>query len=181
MKKGKLAIRDLTLIAALTTVLFVQEQLLSFIPNVQLTVFLIVLYSKKFGFIKTSVITIIHVLLDNLFMGGINVYFTPAMLIGWLIIPLTLCTIFKKANTNISLAILGILYSLIYCWIYIIPNSILFKISYIEYLIADVLWELVLAASSFISILVLYNPISKLFEKFNIGVRWYEYKRSNFK
>jgi hypothetical protein len=170
MKKSKkLAIRDLTLIAVLTTILFVQEQLLSFIPNVQLTVFLIILYSKKLGFVKTSIITIIHVLLDNLFLGGINLYFTPAMMIGWLMIPLTLCTIFKKFNSNITLAILGIIYSFIYCWIYIIPNMILFKFNFIDYLIADIIFEIVLAISSFVSTLLLYNPMSKLFEKFNIG------------
>lgn len=170
MKKSvKLSIKDLSLIAVLTTILFVQEQLLTFIPNVQLTIFLIVLYSKKLGFVKTSIITIIHVLLDNLFLGGINLYFTPAMLVGWLIIPATLCTIFKKANSNISLAILGAIYSFIYCWIFIIPNVLLFKFNYIDYLIADLLFEIILATSSFVSILFLYNPLSKLFVKFNIG------------
>jgi hypothetical protein len=168
MSSSKLAIKDLTLIAVLTTILFVQEQLLSFIPNVQLTVFLLVLYSKKLGLLKTMIITIIHVLLDNLFLGGINLYFTPAMMIGWLIIPLTLCTIFKKINSNLVLAILGAVYSFIYSWIYIIPNVILFNINFIDYLVADILWEVVLALSSFISILVLYNPLSKLFERFNI-------------
>lgn len=170
MKNGsKLAIRDLSLIAVLTTILFVQEQLLTFIPNVQLTVFLIVLYSKKLGFVKTSIITIIHVLLDNLFLGGINIYYTPAMLVGWLIIPTTLSTIFKKVHSNISLAILGAIYSFIYCWIYIIPNVILFKFNYIDYLIADIPFEIILVVSSFVSILLLYNPISKIFTKFNIG------------
>lgn len=167
-KNGKLAIKDLTLIAAFTTILFVQEQLLSFIPNVQLTVFLLVIYSKKLGLIKTSIITIIHVLLDCLFLGGINVYFTPAMMIGWLIIPFTLCTIFKKVNSNKVLAILGVIYSFIYSWLYIIPNVILFEIDWVAYFIADILWEVALAVSSFVSILLLYNPISKLFEKFNI-------------
>lgn len=170
MKNGsKLAIRDLSLIAVLTTILFVQEQLLTFIPNVQLTVFLIVLYSKKLGFVKTSIITIIHVLLDNLFLGGINFYYTPAMLVGWLIIPTTLSTIFKNVHSNISLAILGAIYSFIYCWIYIIPNVILFKFNYIDYLIADIPFEIILVVSSFVSILLLYNPISKIFTKFNIG------------
>lgn len=168
MSSSKLAIKDLTLIAVLATILFVQEQLLSFIPNVQLTVFLLVLYSKKLGLLKTAIITIIHVLLDNLFLGGINLYFTPAMMIGWLIIPITLTTMFKKINSNLGLAILGAIYSFIYCWIYIIPNTILFNINFIDYLVADVLWEIALALSSFISILVLYNPLSKLFERFNI-------------
>ena len=160
---SKLAIKDITLIAAFTTILFVQEQLLSFIPNVQLTVFLLVFYSKKLGLIKTLVITLVYVILDSLFMGGMNIYFTPVMLIGWLIIPITLCTIFKNVNSNIILSILGVIYSFIYSWLYIIPNVILFNIDWFAYFIADIAWEIVLAGSSFISILVLYNPMSKLY------------------
>ena len=175
MNRTKLTIKDLALMAILTTLLFVQEQLLSFIPNVQLTVFLIVLFSKKLGFFKTSIMVIVHTLLDNIFMGGINIYFTPAMLIGWLIIPLTLCTIFKKINSNKILAILGVLYSFIYCFIYIIPNMLLFNFGFIEYLIADIPFEIVLAISSFVSIYFLYNPISRLFDKFYYKGDSYEY------
>ena len=45
MDKTKIILttKDIALIAVLTGVLFVQEQLLSFIPNVQLTVFLLVI------------------------------------------------------------------------------------------------------------------------------------------
>lgn len=175
MNKKKLTIKDLALMAILTTLLFVQEQLLSFIPNVQLTVFLILLFSKKLGLVKTSIIVVIHTLLDNLYMGGINIYFTPAMLIGWLIIPLTLCTIFKKVNSNKTLALLGVLYSFTYCFIYIIPNSILFDFGIIEYLIVDIPFEIVLAITSFISIYFLYNPISRLFDKFYYKGDSYEY------
>ena len=76
----------------------------------------------KFGFIKTTIIIFIHVLLDNLIMGSMNIYSIPFMFIGWFIIPLTLNTIFKKVESHISLAILGFIFSFIYCWIFIISN-----------------------------------------------------------
>ena len=103
MKKKNqiLTTKDITLIALLATLLFIQEQALSFIPNVQLTVFLLVLFSKKFGLLKTIIISSIHVILDNLVMGSFNLIFVPFMLLGWLIIPITLNTIFKKVNSNI--------------------------------------------------------------------------------
>ena len=164
--KSILTTKDIALIAVLTGVLFVQEQLLSFIPNVQLTVFLLVIYSKKLGLVKTSVITIIHVLLDNMIMGSFNILYLPFMLVGWLIIPIMLNTLFKKVDSNIKLAFLGILFSFIYCWIYIIPNCIILEVDFITYLFADISWEILLAISSFISIILLYDPCSKIFDKF---------------
>ena len=82
----KITIKDMVIIAVCTAILFVQEELLSFLPNIQFTVFLIVLYSKKLGFFKTSFIVIIHTILDNLFMGSFNIIYFPFMLLGWLLI-----------------------------------------------------------------------------------------------
>ena len=53
---SKITIRDITIIVVLTAILFVQEAILSFIPNFQLTVFLVILYSKKLGTLKTTII-----------------------------------------------------------------------------------------------------------------------------
>lgn len=164
MKSEKLKIFDFVLIAILSSVLFVQEQVLSFLPNFQLTVFLLVLFSKKLGMLRTIIIVIIHVILDNIVMGSMSLYYTPTMLVGWLIIPITLNTIFKKIDTNINLAFLGILYSLIYSWLYLIPSSILTNVSPIAYLLGDILFEIILAMSSFISILLLYNPCAKVID-----------------
>ena len=54
-----MSVKRLVRIAILAAVLFVQEFALSFIPNVQLTVFLLVLYSKVFGLKKTCIIILI--------------------------------------------------------------------------------------------------------------------------
>lgn len=163
--KWHLATKDITLVALLTTLLFVQEQALVFIPNVQLTVFLIVLYSKKLGFLRTSLIVAIYVVLDNLVMGSFNLIYTPFMFIGWFLIPLLMCTIFRKVESNIALAFLGILFSLLYSWIFIIPNCIVLSVSFLSYLVADLLFEIILSLSSFLSILLLYNPLSKVLDR----------------
>ena len=156
--------KDITIIAVMTTILFVQEQLLASLPGIQLTVFLIVLFSKKLGLAKTSIIIVLHVLLDNFYMSSFSLMFTPTMLIGWLIIPLSLCTIFKKVESPILLALLGVLYSFIYCWLYIIPSYFLISIDPITYLISDIAFEITLAVVSFVSILFLYRPCSNIFE-----------------
>jgi hypothetical protein len=159
--------KDITIIAVMTTILFVQEQLLASLPGIQLTVFLIILYSKKLGLAKSSIIIVLHVLLDNFYMSSFSLMYTPTMLIGWLIIPLSLCTIFKKVESPILLALLGVLYSFIYCWLYIIPSYFLISISPIAYLISDITFEIALAVVSFVSILFLYKPCSKIFELLN--------------
>ncbi len=158
-------IRDITIIAALAAILFVQEEVLTFLPNIQLTVLLIVLYSKCLGFSKTTAIIIIHVILDNLIMGSFNLFYMPFMLVGWLMIPLLLCTVFKKISSTIPLALLGILFSLLYSWMFIIPGVLITKVNLIAYLSSDIPFELLLSASSFLSILLLYEPLKKVMDK----------------
>ena len=99
-------------------------------------------------------------------MGSFNILYLPFMLVGWLIIPIMLNTLFKKVDSNIKLAFLGLLFSFIYCLIYIIPNCIILEVDFITYLFADISWEILLAISSFISIILLYDPCSKIFDKF---------------
>ena len=158
--------KDLTLIAILTTILVVQELLLSYIPNIQLTVFLFVLYSKKLGILKTAVINFIYVVLDNLLSGSFNFLFIPFMFIGWLMIPILLNTIFKRVETNVTLATLGVLFAFLYSFINIIPGMIMFDLDFITYLKGDIVYELILASSSFITILLLYKPCSKVFDRY---------------
>ncbi|MCF0115033.1 MAG: hypothetical protein HUJ56_06735 [Erysipelotrichaceae bacterium] len=163
----KLSIKQLTLIAFLAVILFVQEEVLTFLPNIQLTIFLLVLYGKKLSLKENVLIIVIHVLLDNLVMGSFNMLYMPFMLIGWLVIPISLHTIFKEVNDTIPLAFLGILFSLIYSWLYIIPNVLVLHVNFTHYLMADILFEVVLAGSSFLSILLLYEPCSKVFDHLN--------------
>lgn len=168
-KRFTMTVKDMALIAMFAAILFIQEEALTFIPNVQLTVFLLVLYSKRLGFIRTAIIIIIHVLLDNLVMGSFSVIWTPAMFVGWMLIPIVICTIFRKVENFIVLAFAGAFLSFTYCWCYVVPNYFILHINPIKYLASDIVFECILAASSFISILCLYIPVKNIFVKFRIG------------
>ena len=57
------SVKDITLVAIMAGILFAQEQLLVFLPNFQLTAFLIILFSNKFGFFKITLIILIYFLI----------------------------------------------------------------------------------------------------------------------
>ena len=157
--------KELVLIGLLTAILYTQEQVLTFLPNIQLTVFLIILYSKVMGLSKTLLIIFIHVLLDNFFMGSFNLIYVPFMFIGWSLIPICLNTIFKRIENSTHLAILSILFALLYSWIYIIPNSIYYNLDPLVYFISDIPFEIILCVSSFITTLWLYEPCVKVLKQ----------------
>lgn len=167
MKSRKIKTKDVVLLAMLTAIIFVQEQVLSFIPQFQFTILLLVLYSKCLGFYKTSIIIIIHVLLDNLVMGSLNYIYTPAMIIGWLFIPLLLNTVFKKINSPIGLALTSILFSLLYSWSFIPINVLTTDVDFFAYLIADIPFEIMLIVYSFLTIIWLYKPLEKVLKSLN--------------
>lgn len=162
---SKINVKDIAFIAIFSAIILVLEYALHFLPNVQLTVLLLVLFSKKLGLLRTSIITLIYVLLDTFLGGGFSIYYFPSMLIGWLIIPVTLNTIFKRVENPIYLALLGIMYSFIYCWLFAIPSILITNVYLIDYLAADLLFEIILAVSSFLSILWLYKPLGRFLDK----------------
>ena len=158
-------VKDITIIAVFAAILFIQEQALSFLPNIQLTVFLLVLYSKVFKLWKVLVMIFIHVLLDNLFMGSFNIYYFPFMFLGWVVIPIIINTLFKNNENPIILAFIGLGCSFVYCWMLAIPQVLFTETNMFAYLTADISFEVLLAISSFITILWLFNPCYKILKK----------------
>lgn len=161
----KFTIKKIVIYAILTTILFVQEQIFSFLPNIQLTVFLIITYTKVLGVVPTIIITIIHVLLDCILSGAISPIIAIPMLVGWLIIPITLGTAFKNAEKPIILALFGIIYSICYCLSFAIANCIFLDVNIKTYVLADIPFTILLSMSSFISILLLYEPTCNILKR----------------
>lgn len=154
-------IKKLTLVSSFAALLFVQEQVLTFMPNFQLTFMLIILFSRFFKTKITLAIIFTHVFLDLIFYGGPLLLLGPAMIVSYSLIPITLNTIFKKAESTIALSLLSILYGLIYSWVFIIPMYILYNIPIIPYLIADIPFEISLVLSNFTTMIILYFPLSR--------------------
>jgi flagellar biosynthesis protein FliQ len=164
-----LTVKDITLIAMLSAILFIQEEALTFIPNIQLTIFLIVLYSKKLKFYKTTIIVACHVVLDNIFMGSFNLFYTPTMFIGWMFLPIFIKLFCKKIENPFLLGLVGALGGFVYSWMYILPNYFIYNINPLIYLSTDYIFELILAGCGFITVLLLYKPCAKLFDLLKIN------------
>ena len=164
-RKPVVSVRELCVMALLTAILFLQEELLNFLPNIQLTVFLILLYAKCLGFGKTLMIVTVYLLLDAAYMGSLNPYFTTGQWLGWVVNPLITCTLLKKTEEPLVLAGAAAGFAFLYSWIMILPTMWLLHVEFVPYLISDLPFEAILAASSFLTTLLLYEPLRKLLPK----------------
>lgn len=158
-------VKDIALLGILTAILYLVDQVLSFVPFLQLSMLLIILFSRKMGTLKTSIIVIIYVILEYI-GAGFNLLFFIFSVIGWLFVPLLTNFLFRKTKSVISIALQGVLFSFLYSWIHIIPSCIIIESSIIDYLSMDVFFEISLAISSFVSILLLYKPLEKVIDRF---------------
>lgn len=153
-------IMDIVVIAMLSSIVFVLEQALSFLPNIQLTVLLFIVYTKVLGAKKTLIIVLIHTLFDNLYMGSMNPYISVPMLIAWMLIPILL-SIFKKFNSIYFLIGFAFVFGFLYGWVMMVGSILQFNFPVIPYLISDLPFELLMAVSGSLSVLILYKPLTK--------------------
>lgn len=153
-------IKILVLLALLACVLFVQEEALSFLPNIQFTFLLLICYVDCLGFRKTSLIVFAHVLLDNLVMGSLSLIVVIPMLVGY-IITILIKKVYHKDNVYI-IGLLGSLGAIVYSLSFLIANAFFLEIDIWAYFLADIPFTLILVISTYLSIIWLYKPIIKI-------------------
>lgn len=158
-----MTVRRLCILASLSAVLFVQEEVLTFIPNVQFTFLLILLYGALLKPSEGTLIVFIHVLLDNLFMNSLNIYVVVPMLIGH---EVTLLIGHMLKNKNEFLLSIGIsVSSIIYAALFFVSTVLFFDIKPVVYLVQDIPFDVVLVACNVICVLFLYKPLYKFLDK----------------
>ena len=150
-------------VALAIAIIFTQEQLLMFIPNVQLTVLLIILFVSVFSFKESIMMITAYVFLDSLYMGGFNLFYMVPMMLAWYLIPLSYHTILRKTTSEHKLAIFALVFGFVYGWMFIPFNMIQTGIpNFIPYLIADLPFELIMATTGFLTVLWIYKPLYKV-------------------
>ena len=155
--------RRLLMIALAIAILFTQEQLLMFIPNVQLTVLLVILFVSVFSFKESIMMITSYVFLDSLYMGGFNLFYMVPMMLAWYFIPLSYHTILRRTKSEHKLAIFALVFGFVYGWMFIPFNMIQTGIpNFIPYLIADLPFELIMATTGFLTVLWIYKPLYKV-------------------
>ena len=153
-------LKILVLLALLACVLFVQEEALFFLPNIQFTFLLLICYVDCLGFRKTSLIVFAHVLLDNLVMGSLSLIVVIPMLVGY-IITILIKKAYHKDNVYI-IGLFGSLGAIVYSLSFLITNAFFLEIDIWAYFLADIPFTLILVISTYLSIIWLYKPIIKI-------------------
>ncbi|MBP5445886.1 MAG: hypothetical protein J6Y28_06920 [Acholeplasmatales bacterium] len=162
-------LRDLIIISFMATVLLVQEEALTFIPNFQFTFFLIVTYSVVFGFKRTFFIVLIHVLLDNFFMGTFNLFAICPMLFSYTLMSFTICIF--KIKKPIPLAFIAALFSIVYAACFIPFGLYILDVKLEQYILADIPYDLILICTNFLLVLWAYEPVKKVLENLVLDYR----------
>ena len=163
---NKITVRELCILAFMSVLLFIQEELFVFIPNFQFTFLLLAIYVSVFGFKKTSLIIFAHVLLDNIYMGSL----TPIVMIPmWLGYMIYIGIIWLLRNKNIWLLTLGgIIGAYIYCMLFLVTNIVFLEIDVYLYWLADIPFEIMLMSTIAFTMIYLYKPLRrKLSELWN--------------
>ncbi|MDX9807833.1 MAG: hypothetical protein RBS87_04630 [Acholeplasma sp.] len=155
----RIRIFDLVVMAIFTAIIFVVEQALSFIPNVQLTVFLFVLYTRLIGSKKTFFIVVVHTLLDNIYMGTLIWHLVIPMMMAWSLIPILLGTVFKKVQGVVGLTIFAFGFGFIYGIMFIPFQAYVWGYDMWLYFIYDLPFEFAMGISGALSVAILYQPV----------------------
>lgn len=166
--KLKLTTKRIAIIAIFSAILTAQEEVLTILPNIQFTQCLIAIYYFSFGLWDTLIIVLIHVLLDNLIMGSLSLMYTPAMLFGWITLPLILHLFRRIKNRWVIATIVG-LHGLIYSWCFVFVSVVLYKVEFLPYLIADIPFEIILVICGFVTTFLLLEPLTKVLKNLHDG------------
>ncbi|MFK5884247.1 MAG: hypothetical protein QM489_07930 [Candidatus Izemoplasma sp.] len=154
--------RRLLAISLSVAIIFSLEQVLMFLPNVQLTTLLIFIFVSFFTFKESVLMISIYVLIDNLYLGGFNVFYMMPMFIAWNLIPVAYHTVLRKTKSEYILAFFAFGFGFVYGWIFI-PFVVIQTgmNNFIPYLIADIPFEIIMAFTNFATIFWLYKPLYK--------------------
>jgi len=161
-----MSIQKMLMIAAAVTIIFVQEQILLIAPNVQFTVLLIILFSTIFTFKESTVMIVVYVILDSLYMGALNPFYMTPMLIAWMIIPMMYHTVLRRTNNEYILAVFALFFGFVYGWVFIPFRMIQYGVNIAwPYLLADIPFEIIMAIVGFGTVLVGFKPLKKVLDQ----------------
>ena len=154
---------NLILSSLLVSILFVQEELLTFIPGVQFTFLLLMIIGAVMGMKWGTLIVICHVILDNVVMGSLVPNIMIPMFLGY---EITLLIGFILKEKKLWLNCIGCILSIIiYTQLFALSSIIFLDIDYLVYMTGDISFTVILIIFSTLTIIWLYKPLIKLLNK----------------
>lgn len=154
--------RDIAIIAMLSTVLFVAQVMLSFIPNIELVTLLIIVYTLVLGH-KTIFTIYIFAVLEGL-VYGFGIWWVMYLYV-WTILYFVVRA-FRKQKSVVVWALIGGFFGLTFGALCSIPYFFAGGIgAAIAWWASGLLYDVLHGIGNFIVILVLFKPLRGVMEK----------------
>ncbi len=167
MKKNslKLATRDVAIIALFVAIIEVCKVAMTALPNIELTSFLLIIFSLYFG--KKIYFAIPVFILIEGAIYGFGIWWIM-YLYAWPILVL-ITRLFKANRSPLFWAFVSGIFGLLFGLMCSIPYLFMGGISTaFSWWIAGIPWDLVHGVSNFLIMLILFKPVTKVIEKMNI-------------
>ena len=168
--KKKITVQDIALIGLMVAVIEVCKAMLSFLPNIELTSFWMIMFALYFGR-KVCFVVPVFVLLEG-FTYGCGLWWVM-YLYAWPIFVIT-TLLFKRQKSVFFWSILSALFGLFFGMLCAIPYVVIGAVdggiinglyAGFTWWIAGIPWDLVHCVGNFVLMLVLYRPISGLMKR----------------
>jgi hypothetical protein len=143
-------------ISTMASIVVVLEKVLEFLPNIQLTVVLLMAFIFFLSLPEALILVTIYTILDIL-LGGISLYAIP-MFFAWNLF--AIIVFFAKGNL-LKLLMIGTIYPIIYSLILGLPYIYALNIDFRLYYLADIPFTGIFIVGNIVTILWLYKMIVK--------------------
>lgn len=175
MKMKKITVRDITLIGMMVAVIEVCKAALSFLPNIELTTFWLILFTLYFGR-KILLVIPVFILIEGCIYGFglwwvMYLYMWPLLVL--------LVWIFKKHGSIWFFSTLSGLFGLFFGFFCAIPYVVIGAwdggiqnglYAGFTWWVAGIPWDIVHGVGNFVLMLVLYHPVRRVMER--MKSRW---------
>lgn len=166
-EKGKAF--DIAIVGIMIAIIEVCKVTLSFLPNIELTSFLIIMFTLYFG--KKTLFAIPAFIVIEILIYGFNIFWVLAYIYTWPILFLLSLTL-KKSSSPLSAALIsgffGLCFGLLcsFPYIFIGSESVRVGLGYaVGWWIAGIPWDILHGVSNFAIMLALFKPVSRVLER----------------
>lgn len=166
----KVSIKDITLIAMMVAIIEVCKVTMSFLPNIELTTFWLITFTKFFGKKIIYVVPVFIIIEGAIY--GMNIWWIMYLLVWPLLVLISY--LFKECKSIWFWSIFSGMFGLFFGALCTIPYIIVTAFSTglstgiklgIAWWIAGIPWDVVHCVGNFVLMLVLYVPITLVFIK----------------
>lgn len=148
------------LLAMMSALFVASDWALAFVPNVQVIMLLVAVIASTFKLWEGALVLLIYVLADNLLGYGLSWYTIP-MYVGWVVSLASFRLLFNEGAGKNTLKFASIILGFWYSIPFAITTVAVYGTDLYAYIVADIPFAIVLALSSYVTIDLLYTPLTK--------------------